>query len=58
MTEKAKKQVYRITLNTTDEELNGEILISDAIMQYKSKNEKRHIQSVEVESLSNEWESD
>ncbi len=55
-----KKQVFEVTLNTSDEELDGESFLQNAIRYVLDHPEvlgdKEHIKNAEVNEMSNEWQ--
>lgn len=55
-----KKQVYEVTLKTSDEELDGEGFLQNAIRYILDHQEvlgkKEHIKDIEVNTIINEWQ--
>jgi len=50
-----KEQVYEVILLTTDEELDGENWIDNAIREYLKNNKQEHVSNIRVAIIRNEW---
>lgn len=55
-----KQQVFEVTLKTSDEEVDGEGFLQNAIRYVLDHSEvlgnKEHIKDVEVDAMKNEWQ--
>ncbi len=51
-----KEQTFEVVLFTTDEEIDGENLIDEAIRIYAAKHRKTHINNVSVNAMRSEWD--
>ncbi len=52
---KTKEQTFEVVLFTTNEEVDGEYLISEAIKNHLKKINSKHINDICVEGIKNEW---
>ena len=52
---KTKEQTYNVVLQTTDEEIDGENWIDEAIREYIKSHNKTHISDIIVDGVRNEW---